>query len=89
MPSSFLESISATRPTILGMAPKERDILERAVRAVSEQAAAASAVVDEAIKTGLDRSHPLTVHPEVRSTPLVPPRPYKSPGRVPFGSIAH
>jgi hypothetical protein len=43
------------------MARGERDILERAVHAVSEQAAAASAVVDEAFKAGLDGSHPLTL----------------------------
>ncbi len=40
---------------------RERDILERAVRAVSEQAAKADAVVDEAIATGLDGSHPVTL----------------------------
>jgi hypothetical protein len=43
------------------MARGERDILERAVRVVSEQAEAASAVVDEALKAGLDGSHPLTL----------------------------
>jgi hypothetical protein len=43
------------------MARGERDILERAVHAVSEQAAAASTVVDEAFKAGLDGSHPLTL----------------------------
>lgn len=41
---------------------KERDILERAVRTLSEQAAAASAIVDEAVDAGLDWSHPVTVH---------------------------
>jgi hypothetical protein len=40
---------------------RERDILERAVRAVSEQAAKADAVVDEAIAAGLDGSHPVTL----------------------------
>lgn len=39
----------------------EREILERAVRAVSDQAAAASAIVDEAIDAGLDGSHPVTL----------------------------
>jgi hypothetical protein len=43
------------------MARTEREILERAVHAISEQAAAASAVVDEAFKAGLDGSHPLTL----------------------------
>lgn len=40
---------------------QERDILERAVRAVSQQAAKAGAVVDEAIAAGLDGSHPVTI----------------------------
>lgn len=40
---------------------QERDILERAVRAVSEQASKADAVVDEAIAAGLDGSHPVTL----------------------------
>src|SRR3990172_1743991 len=40
---------------------KEREILEHAVRAVSEQAAAASAIVDEALDAGLDGSHPVTI----------------------------
>jgi hypothetical protein len=39
----------------------ERAILERAVRAVSEQATAASAVVDEAFKAGLDGTHSVTL----------------------------
>jgi hypothetical protein len=41
---------------------QERDILERAVRTLSEQAAKADDLVDEAIAAGLDGSHPLTVH---------------------------
>ena len=41
---------------------QERDILERAVRAVAEQAAAANAIVDEALADLLDGSHPVTVH---------------------------
>jgi hypothetical protein len=40
----------------------KRDILERAVRTLTEQAAAASKLVDEAIDAGLDGSHPVTVH---------------------------
>ena len=43
------------------MSRKERDILERAVRSLSEQAAA-SAIVDEVLDAGLDGSHPVTVH---------------------------
>jgi hypothetical protein len=44
------------------MARQERDILERAVRVVSEQAAKADQLIDEAIAAGLDGSHPVTVH---------------------------
>jgi len=42
---------------------QEREILERAVRAVSEQAAKADALVlvDEALAAGLDGSHPVTL----------------------------
>jgi hypothetical protein len=40
---------------------KERDILERAVQAVSEQASKTDALVDEALEEGLEGSHPLTV----------------------------
>jgi hypothetical protein len=43
------------------VATRERDILERALQAVSEQAAAASAIVDEALEAGLDGSHPVTL----------------------------
>lgn len=44
------------------MVRQERDILERAVRAVTEQTAAASAIVDEALDAGLDGSNPVTLH---------------------------
>jgi hypothetical protein len=44
------------------MPRRERDILERAVRTVAEQATKADELVDEAIAAGLDGSHPLTVH---------------------------
>ena len=44
------------------MARQEREILERAVQAVSKQAAAASGVVDDAFAAGLDGSHPVTLH---------------------------
>jgi hypothetical protein len=40
----------------------DREILENAVRVVSEQAAKAGQLVDEALDAGLDGSHPLTVH---------------------------
>jgi hypothetical protein len=42
--------------------PDEREILERAVRRVTEQAAHADAVVDEAIEAGLDGSEPFVVN---------------------------
>jgi hypothetical protein len=41
---------------------RERTILERAVRTLSEQAAKADALIDEALDAGLDGSHQLTVH---------------------------
>jgi hypothetical protein len=44
------------------MARQERDILERAVRSLSEQAAKADALVDEAIALGHLGSEPLIVH---------------------------
>lgn len=40
---------------------REREVLERAVRVVSEQAAKADALVDEAVAAGLDGSHPVTL----------------------------
>jgi hypothetical protein len=40
---------------------RQRDILERAVHAVTEQAAAASAIVDQAHAAGLDGSRSVTV----------------------------
>lgn len=43
------------------MARHERDILERAVQAVADQAKKASAIVDEAHNAGLDGSHPVTL----------------------------
>jgi hypothetical protein len=44
------------------VARREREILERAVRVVGEQSAAANAIVDEALDAGLDGSHPVTVY---------------------------
>jgi hypothetical protein len=44
------------------MARQDRDILQRAVKAVSEQAAKADALVDEAIAADLDGSHQVTIH---------------------------
>jgi hypothetical protein len=40
---------------------RHRDILERAVAVVADQAAAASAIVDEAHAAGLDGSHAVTI----------------------------
>jgi hypothetical protein len=37
---------------------KKREILERTIWTLSEQAASASEIVDEALDTGLDGSHP-------------------------------
>jgi hypothetical protein len=48
----------------LGVARQEREILERAVRAVSEQAANAEALVDEAIAAGLGASAGQWAHRE-------------------------
>jgi hypothetical protein len=41
---------------------QKRGILERTVRVLSEQAVAASELVDEAMDAGLNGSHPITVH---------------------------
>jgi hypothetical protein len=43
------------------VASQERDILERAARTLSEQAAKADELVNHALIEGLDGSHPLTV----------------------------
>jgi hypothetical protein len=43
------------------VASRDRDILERAVLAVADQAKNASAIVDEAHNAGLDPSHPVTL----------------------------
>jgi hypothetical protein len=45
------------RPT----ARREREILERAVAAITEQAVKTDALVDEALAAGLDGSHPVTI----------------------------
>jgi hypothetical protein len=45
----------------LAMVNHQRDILERAVRTVSDGAAAASGIVDDAIEAGLDGLHPVTL----------------------------
>jgi hypothetical protein len=41
--------------------PSDRDILERAVATISEQAAKASSLIDEAMYAGLPADHPVTV----------------------------
>jgi hypothetical protein len=43
------------------MRPDEREVLERAIRRVTEQAHNAHAIVDEAMAAGLDGSDPVTV----------------------------
>lgn len=43
------------------MADGEREILERAVHAVAEQATKADAIVDKALAAGLHGSHPVRV----------------------------
>jgi len=43
------------------MPQQEREILERAVRVISEQAASASEVIDEALDACLAADHPVTV----------------------------
>lgn len=53
------------------MARQERDILERAVRTLSEQAAKADALVDEALAAGLDGSHPVTVQAKMLRLELI------------------
>jgi hypothetical protein len=41
------------------MRQDEREVLERAIQRITEQAANADAIVDEAVAAGLDRSDPL------------------------------
>src|SRR5262245_14509495 len=43
------------------MARRDRDILERAVRSIAEQAARTNTVIDEAMDAGLAADHPVTV----------------------------
>ena len=43
------------------MARRERDILDRSVHAIAEQAANTNRVVDEAMEAGLAADHPVTV----------------------------
>ena len=52
--------MSRSEPRLLPTA--KPDILERAVRVVSEQAAKADQLVDEASAAGLDGSHQVTIH---------------------------
>ncbi|MGZ4103809.1 MAG: hypothetical protein ACXVP8_00955 [Actinomycetota bacterium] len=44
------------------MRPDERKVVERAIRRVTEQAANANAIVDEAMDAGLDGSEPFVVN---------------------------
>ncbi len=48
-----------------------RDILDRAVAVVTEQAAKADELVDEALAARLDGSHPLTVHAKMLRLELI------------------
>ncbi len=43
------------------MARQDRDILERAVRSIAEQAAKTNDLIDEAMDAGLAADHPVTV----------------------------
>jgi hypothetical protein len=43
------------------MTPSDRDILERSVAAISERAANASNLIDEAMYAGLPSDHPVTI----------------------------
>ena len=43
-------------------ARREREILERAVHAVAEQAAKADGLVDEVLAAGASESDPITIH---------------------------
>jgi hypothetical protein len=43
------------------MARRERDILDRSVHAIAEQAANTNRVIDEATEAGLAADHPVTV----------------------------
>jgi hypothetical protein len=47
------------------MAGQERDILERAVQALGDEAAAANTIVDEALIAGLGESHPITIQAKI------------------------
>jgi hypothetical protein len=47
------------------MEHRERDILERSVHAVAEQAAKADNLVDEAFAAGCDGSNPVVVHAKI------------------------
>jgi hypothetical protein len=44
------------------MTPNEREVVERAIRRVTEQAANADSIVDEAMAAGLHGSSPLVVN---------------------------
>jgi hypothetical protein len=43
------------------MTPSDREILERAVATISEQAAKTSGLIDEALYAGLPADHPVTI----------------------------
>jgi len=58
---NFRERVVAFRDYRQPVTPTDRDILERAIRKISEQAANGSGVVDEAMDAGLPVDHPVTV----------------------------
>jgi hypothetical protein len=70
------------------VARRERDILEHAVRRISEQAANTNKVIDEAMEAGLAADHPVTVAPPSRFghlhtySPSLPSRVPPPPGTV-------
>ncbi len=51
---------SATPPSIR-VVTSDRDILERAVRSIAEQATRTNDLIDEAMEAGLAANHPVTV----------------------------
>ncbi len=53
------------------MTPLDRDILERAVRSISEQAAKAGTLIDEAMDAGLAADHPVTVAAKIMRLELL------------------
>ncbi len=53
------------------MSQREREILEHTVQVLTEQAVAASKLVDEAMAAGLGGSHPVTIHAKMLQLELI------------------